>query len=74
MPRIDIDRIAPTMERISEDGELVAELFRHDDAFEEAPAFYAVGFTEDPRGAKRIYARDRLVDTALWDLDAHPLA
>ena len=63
----------PTQTRLSEDGELVAELFRDEAGFEEEPPFNVVDLTEDPRGPKRICLRESLVETARWTLDAYPV-
>ena len=73
MTGIDIDRAAPAVARLSEDSELVAELFRDEAGFEEEPPFNVVDLTEDPRGPKRIYVRESLVETARWTLDAYPV-
>ena len=69
MTPIDIAAIAPEQTRLSEDGELVAELFRDEAGFEEEPPFNVVDLTEDPRGPKRICLRESLVETARWTLD-----
>ena len=71
MTPIDIAAIAPEQTRLSEDGELVAELFRDEAGFEEEPPFNVVDLTEDPRGPKRIYVRENLVETARWTVDAY---
>ena len=73
MTGIDIDRAAPTVARITEDGELVGELFRDESGFEEEPPFHVVDLTEDPRGPKRVYLRESLVETARWTLDPLPV-
>ena len=73
MTGIDIAAIAPEQTRLSEDGELVAELFRDEAGFEEEPPFNVVDLTEDPRGPKRICLRENLVETARWTLDAYPV-
>ena len=73
MTGIDIAAIAPMVTRLSEDGELVAELFRDEAGFEEEPPFNVVDLTEDPRGPKRICLRESLVETARWTLDAYPV-
>ena len=73
MTGIDIDRAAPMVTRLSEDGELVAELFRDEAGFEEEPPFNVVDLSEDPRGPKRICLRESLVETARWTLDAYPV-
>ena len=73
MTGIDIDAIAPERTRLHEDGELVAELFRDEAGFEEEPPFNVVDLSEDPRGPKRIYVRESLVETARWTLDAYPV-
>ena len=73
MTSIDIAAIAPEQTRLSEDGELVAELFRDEAGFEEEPPFNVVDLTEDPRGPKRIYVRESLVETARWTVDAYPV-
>ena len=73
MTPIDIAAIAPEQTRLSEDGELVAELFRDEAGFEEEPPFNVVDLTEDPRGPKRICLRESLVETARWTLDAYPV-
>ncbi|MDE3260993.1 MAG: hypothetical protein OYL41_03305 [Acidobacteriota bacterium] len=73
MSAIDIDRAVPPMPRLSEDGELVGELFRDEAGFEEEPPFYVVDLTEDPRGPKRVYVRESLLETARWTLDPHPV-
>ena len=72
MPRIDIDRLAPEQTTVNEGGELVAELFRDETAFEEEPAFYLVDLTDDPHGPRRVYTRDRSLETACWTVDARP--
>ena len=73
MTGIDIAAIAPEQTRLSEDGELVAELFRDEAGFEEEPPFNVVDLSEDPRGPKRICLRESLVETARWTLDAYPV-
>ena len=73
MTGIDIDRTAPMVTRLSEDGELVAELFRDEAGFEEEPPFNVVDLSEDPRGPKRIYVRESLVATARWTVDPYPV-
>ena len=73
MTPIDIAAIAPEQTRLSEDGELVAELFRDEAGFEEEPPFNVVDLTEDPRGPKRICLRESLVETARWTVDAYPV-
>ena len=73
MTGIDIAAIAPMVTRLSEDSELVAELFRDEAGFEEEPPFNVVDLTEDPRGPKRICLRESLVETARWTLDAYPV-
>ena len=71
MSEIDIAAIAPEQTRLSEDGELVAELFRDEAGFEEEPPFNVVDLTEDPRGPKRVCLRESHVETARWTLDAY---
>ena len=73
MTPIDIAAIAPEQTRLSEDSELVAELFRDEAGFEEEPPFNVVDLTEDPRGPKRICLRESLVETARWTVDAYPV-
>ena len=73
MTSIDIAAIAPMVTRLSEDSELVAELFRDEAGFEEEPPFNVVDLSEDPRGPKRICLRESLVETARWTLDAYPV-
>ena len=73
MATIDISELAPKEARIFEDGELVGEMFRDESAFEEQPAFYTVQLSEDPRGPRRVYAREQLLETAQWTVDSHPL-
>ena len=73
MTPIDIAAIAPEQTRLSEDGELVAELFRDEAGFEEEAPFNVVDLSEDPRGPKRICLRESLVETARWTLDAYPV-
>ena len=73
MTSIDIAAIAPEQTRLSEDGELVAELFRDEAGFEEEPPFNVVDLTEDPRGPKRVCLRESLVETARWTVDAYPV-
>lgn len=73
MTTTDIQRLAPEEARIFEDGELVAEIFRGDHAFEEQPPFYVVDLTDDPHGPRRIYARDHSIETARWTVDSAPL-
>ena len=71
MTGIDIDRAAPTVARLSEDGELVAELFRDENAFDEEPAVHVVDLSDDPRGPKRVCVRESLIETAHWTLDPY---
>ena len=73
MSGIDIDRTAPMVARLSEDGELVTELFRDEGGFEEEPPFNVVDLTEDPRGPKRVCLRESLIETARWTVDAYPV-
>ena len=70
MTGIDIDRAAPAVARLSEDGELVAELFRDENIFDEEPAVHVVDLSDDPRGPKRVCVRENLIETARWTLDA----
>lgn len=74
MTTIDIRELAPEEARIHEDGELVAELFRDETAFDEDPPFYTVHLSDDPRGARRVYAREQLFESARWTVDPHPLS
>ena len=73
MTGIDIAMIAPRQTRLHEDGELVAELFRDENAFDEEPAVHVVDLSDDPRGPKRVCVRESLVETARWTLDPHPV-
>ena len=73
MTRIDIAAIAPEQTRLHEDGELVAELFRDENAFDEEPAVHVVDLSDDPRGPKRVCLRGQRLDAAHWTLDAHPV-
>ena len=73
MSGIDIAAIAPEQTRLSEDGELVAELFRDENIFDEEPAVHVVDLSDDPRGPKRICLRESLVETARWTVDAYPV-
>ena len=73
MTGIDINAIAPMVARLSEDGELVAELFRDENAFDEEPAVHVVNLTEDPHGPKRVYVCEQSLDAALWTLDPYPV-
>ena len=73
MTSIDIAAIAPMVARLSEDGELVAELFRDENAFDEEPAVHVVHLSDDPHGPKRICLRESLIETARWTLDPHPV-
>ena len=70
MTATDIQDLAPEQARIFEDGELVAEIFRGDHAFEEQAPFYVVDLTDDPHGPRRIYARDHSIETARWTVDS----
>lgn len=72
MPPIDIRDAAPAQVRLSEDGELVAEMFRDENAFEDHPPFHVVELSEDPGGPKRIYACERFIETARWTVDSDP--
>ncbi|MDE0175635.1 MAG: hypothetical protein OYH76_21195 [Defluviicoccus sp.] len=73
MSAIDIAVIAPEQTRLQEDSDLVTELFRDEAGFEEEPPFHVVDLTEDPRGPKRVYLRESLLETARWTLDPHPV-
>ena len=73
MTGIDIDHAVPAVARLSEDGELVAELFRDENAFDEEPAVHVFDLSDDPRGPKRVCVRERLIETARWTLDACPV-
>ena len=73
MSEIDIAAIAPEQTRLHEDGELVAELFRDENAFDEEPAVHVVHLSDDPRGPKRVCVRESLIETARWTLDACPV-
>ena len=69
MATIDMCALAPDEARIFEDGELVGEIFRDEDAFEEDAPFYTVHLSEDPHGPRRVYAREQLLETARWTVD-----
>ena len=71
MTSIDIDAIAPEQTRLHEDGELVAELFRDENAFDEELAVYVVDLSDDPHGPKRICLREQRLDAARWTLDPY---
>ena len=73
MPRIDIAAIAPVQTRLHEDGELVAELFRDEAAFEEEPSLFVVDLSDDPHGHRRIYFREQCIETPRWTLDPRPV-
>ena len=73
MAAIDILEATPEEARIYEDGDLIGEIFRDESAFEDEPPFYVVDLSEDPRGPKRVYARENLVETVHWMVDSHPL-
>ena len=73
MTGIDIDRAAPMVTRLSEDGELVAELFRDENEFDEEPAVCVVDLSDDPHGPKRVCVRESLIETARWTLDQYPV-
>ena len=72
MTAIDILELAPKEERVYEDGDLVGEMFRDENACEEQAPFYIVRLTDDPNGPTRIYAREQLHETAQWTVDARP--
>ena len=71
MTSIDIAAIAPEQTRLHEDGELVAELFRGESAFDEEPAVYVVDLSDDPHGPKRVCLREQRLDAARWILDPY---
>ena len=71
MTSIDIAAIAPERTRLHEDSELVAELFRDENACDEEPAVYVVDLSDDPRGPKRICLRDQRLDAARWIVDPY---
>ena len=73
MTGIDIAAIAPEQTRLHEDGELVAELFRDENAFDEEPAVHVADLSDDPRGPKRVCLRGQRLDAARWTLDAYPV-
>ena len=73
MASIDIRELAPDEARIYADGDLVGEIFRDESAFEDEPAFYTVHLSEDPRGPRRVYAREHLHETVRWMVDSHPV-
>ena len=69
MTTADIQHMAPEQARVFEDGELVAEIFRGDHAFEDRAPFHLVDLTDDPHGPRSIYAGDRSIETARWTID-----
>lgn len=69
MSAIDIAAIAPEQTRLHEDGELVAELFRDESAFDQEPAVYVFDLSDDPHGPKRICLRDHRLAAARWTVD-----
>ena len=71
MRSIDIAAMAPEQTRLHEDGELVAELFRDENAFDEEPAIYVVDLSDDPHGPKRICLREQRIDAARWTVDPY---
>ena len=71
MTSIDIAAIAPEQTRLHEDSELVAELFRDENEFDEEPALYVVDLSEDPHGPKRICLREQRIDAARWTVDPY---
>ena len=73
MARIEFKRRTPEESAIYDDGDLVGEVYRQESAIEDEPHYYVVHLSEDPRGPKRIYARDMIRDTAQWMVDSHPL-
>ena len=73
MAAIDILDATPEEARIHEDGHLVGEIFRDETSFEDQPTFHVVDLTEDPRGPKRVYASENLIETVHWMVDSQPL-
>ena len=73
MAAIDIQHATPEEARIYEDGDLIGEIFRDESAFEEQAPFYTVHLTEDPRGPRRVYARENLTETVQWMVDSDPV-
>ena len=57
---------------IFHDGELVGDLYRHDDPVTGNPV-YLVSLAEDPRGWVREHDRARIRDTIRDRLRSHPL-
>ena len=73
MPRIDIDRIAPEMTRIHEDGELVCEPHHDETAIDDHPTFAVVPLSDDPDATRLVYAQPGLLQTLGWTVEPRPL-
>ena len=69
MTLIDIDRDAPTLTRINEDGDLVAETFRDETDLDDAAPFFVIDLTDDPHASRIVYAREQSLELARWTVD-----
>ena len=72
MPHITFRKIEEDEALIYHDGELVGDLYRHDDPVTRKPV-YLVLLAEDGRGWVRVHDRSRIRDTIQDRLRSHPL-
>ena len=72
MPRITFRKVADDEALILHDGELVGDLYRHEDPLTGRPV-YLVLLSDDPRGWVRQHDRARIRDTIRSRLASHPL-
>ena len=72
MPQITFRKIGEDEALIYHNGELVGDLYRHDDPVTGKPV-YLVSLAEDPRGWAREHDRARIRGTIRDRLASHPL-
>lgn len=72
MPQITFRKVADDEALIFHDGELVGDLYRHEDPLTGRPV-YLVLLSEDARGWVRLEDRTRIRQTVMDRLRTHPL-
>ncbi len=69
MTLIGIDRDAPTLTPVNEDGDLVAETFRDETVLDDGAPFFVVDLTDDPHAPRIVYAREHALELARWTVE-----
>ena len=73
MSRIKFKRVSPDESRIFQHGDLVGDVYAHDDILHAGRRYFVIHLDEDPRGPHRVHERHRVREVAQQLVDSHPL-